>query len=137
MKPQARKAGAEQAMTILFVEDDNLVRMATSELLSELGHIVLQAGNGAEALRILGECAIDVLMTDLGLPDMPGQHLAAQARQRFPALPVIFATGDDASATTGENSGMRAFVLRKPYDAASLVNTLGRARDSSQVEYRC
>jgi PAS domain S-box-containing protein len=137
MKPQARKAGAEQAMTILFVEDDNLVRMATSELLSELGHIVLQAGNGAEALRILGECAIDVLMTDLGLPDMPGQHLAAQARQRFPALPVIFATGDDASATTGENSGMRAFVLRKPYDAASLVNTLERARDSSQVEYRC
>jgi CheY-like chemotaxis protein len=103
----------------------------------ELGHVVLQAGNGAQALQILGVSAIDVLMTDLGLPDMPGQHLAVEARQRFPSLPVIFATGDDASATTGENSGLRAFALRKPYDVASLATTLERARNSGQVEHRC
>jgi PAS domain S-box-containing protein len=136
-KVPANSAGSGQAMTILFVEDDNLVRAATAELLLELGHVVLQAGNGAQALQILGVSAVDVLMTDLGLPDMPGQRLVAEARQRFPALPVIFASGDDAPALTGENSGLRAFALRKPYDAASLVNTLQMARNSSQVEHRC
>jgi CheY-like chemotaxis protein len=133
----ARNAASGQAMTILFVEDDSLVRAATAELLMELGHVVLQAGNGAQALQILGVSAVDVLMTDLGLPDMPGQRLVAQARQRFPTLPVIFASGDDALAATGENNGLHAFALRKPYDAASLVNTLQMARNSSQVEHRC
>jgi CheY-like chemotaxis protein len=123
-------------MTILFVEDEGLIRISTAELLTQLGHVVLQAGDGAQALEILGASAVDVLMTDLGLPDMAGHRLAGEARQRRPGLPVIFASGSDAPAETGEHAIPHAVMLRKPYDAASLAQALEMARHSRRIDER-
>jgi CheY-like chemotaxis protein len=80
--------------TILVVEDDEVVRALTVEVLEALGYTVLSAASASQALQTLdGELQINLLMTDVGLPDMSGQQLAHAARERRPALPILFASG--------------------------------------------
>lgn len=83
------------ASTILVVEDDSIVRMLIVDVLEELEFKVLEAADAARALDVLGQTGqpIDLMMTDVGLPDMNGKQLAAQARELRPALPILFASG--------------------------------------------
>ncbi len=97
---QARdRGGPEHAAvagryTVLVVEDDELVRMATVDMLRQLGHEVAEAGTGYDALDALRRRTdIDVLITDLGLPGMSGQELVAAARALRPKLQILLATG--------------------------------------------
>lgn len=79
---------------ILVVEDDELVRVSTTDAVRELGYTVLQAGSGEEALRLLGENpGIALLFTDIVMPVMNGRKLAEAAVARAPGLKVIFTTG--------------------------------------------
>ena len=79
---------------MLVVEDDELVRMATVDMLRQLGHEVAEAGTGYDALDALRQRKdIDVLITDLGLPGMSGQELVAAAHALRPTLPILLATG--------------------------------------------
>ena len=104
---------------MLLVEDDDLIRWNTAELLQEMGHRVVEAADGQAALDILATTAIDILITDVGLPDITGEALAIQARALQAGIAVVFATGSDhASAVRG------ATVLRKPYDGAHLAAAL-------------
>ena len=80
--------------TILVVEDEPGVRAFTTEALSELGYTVLAADGGAAALRILdAHPEIDLLFTDVVMPDMNGRKVADEARVRRPDLKVLFTTG--------------------------------------------
>jgi CheY-like chemotaxis protein len=109
------------------------VRLSTSELLTELGHTVMQAGSGAEALRLLDAANIDVLMTDVNLPDMRGSDIAAQAREQIPSATVIFATGSDAIPTTSSGAKISdAILLRKPFTVNALNDALRTANGRSQ-----
>lgn len=83
------------ASTILVVEDDNIVRMLIVDVLEELEFKVLEADGSEAALSLLEDSGrtIDLLMTDVGLPGMDGQELAARARQLRPELPILFASG--------------------------------------------
>ena len=65
------------------------------EVLDELGYTAIEAENAAAALRILEDAnqPLALLMTDVGLPDMRGEELAAKARELRPTLPVLFASG--------------------------------------------
>jgi CheY-like chemotaxis protein len=117
-----------RSMRVLFVEDDELIRTATADLLQSLGHAVFEAADAARALSILETTSVDVLMTDVGLPDMSGDRLAAEVRRTSPAIKVIFATGADRPpADAGAPSAEPAYVLRKPYDAAALDAVLRAA----------
>jgi signal transduction histidine kinase/CheY-like chemotaxis protein len=108
-------------LSILFVEDDELIRMSTIDMLTGLGHVVFEAGDAEAALAVLRDNSIDVLMTDLGLPGMSGGRLAAEACRLQPDLRVIFATGGDARpATDGDLAPDQAILLNKPYDALAL-----------------
>ncbi|MBV4491923.1 response regulator [Pseudomonas oryzicola] len=82
-------------MHLLVVEDDDIVRMLMVEVLDESGYTVIQAENASAALRILEkpDQALALMMTDVGLPDMRGEALAAKARELRPRLPVLFASG--------------------------------------------
>ena len=83
-----------EASTILVVEDDAIVRMLIVDVLEELEFKVLEAADAEEALSIVDTSqVIDLMMTDVGLPDMNGKQLAAQVRQLRPALPILFASG--------------------------------------------
>jgi CheY-like chemotaxis protein len=103
-------------LRVLVVEDEVLIRMTTITLIEDLGHAALEAADGAEALALLRQDqAIDVLMVDLGLPDMDGRELVAGARALRPGIAVIVATGN------GELWNIEDTVpLPKPYDEAML-----------------
>ncbi len=81
--------------TILVVEDDAVVRMLIVDVLEELEFNVLEAEGSDAALDILGQADthIDLLMTDVGLPEMDGRELAKMACQMRPGLAVLFASG--------------------------------------------
>ena len=87
----ARAIGTE---TILVVEDDEALRNYTTEILAELGYVVLEAHDGPSALHVLENKRIDLLFTDVVMPGgMNGRQLADEAVRRRPQLKVLFTTG--------------------------------------------
>lgn len=120
----AADATLPAAPRILVVEDEVLIRLSTAEILSSGGYAVLEAANGSDALRILGETPVDVMVVDVGLPDISGEKLVALARKKAPGLRAIYATGKDGiSSLANEDRGTTALV-RKPYRAETLIDTI-------------
>ncbi len=112
----AAPSAAATRHRVLIVEDEVLIRMTTVSLIADMGHAVVEAGSGAEALAAIREdAAIDMLIVDLGLPDMDGRALIDRARALRPGIPVIIATGS-GDVWTIENT----VPLPKPYDDAML-----------------
>lgn len=117
----ARRPRAAHALRVLLVEDEMLVRMTTAAMLADLGHDVLEAETGAEALARLA-LGIDLVVCDLGLPDMDGLALVGQVRERLPGVPVVVASG--AARTEAQD----VVWLGKPYDESALRSALDQAR---------
>lgn len=81
-------------LRVLVVDDDDLVLNSLVLLLSDLGHIVVTATSGEEALDLLpGDPKIDLVITDYAMPTMNGSELADLAWERYPGLPIFLATG--------------------------------------------
>jgi CheY-like chemotaxis protein len=79
---------------VLVVDDEPLVRMGTADMLEEMGHEVLEAANGNEALRLLDEHAdIAAVVTDFTMPQMNGAQLAKLVREKRATMPVLLITG--------------------------------------------
>jgi signal transduction histidine kinase len=108
--------------SILLVDDENLVRSATAEMLREMGHSVIEAATGSAALDCLnsGE-RIDLLITDYLMPGMRGSELAEDARDIRPGLPVMLLTGY-ANLAKGEAAGLPR--LSKPFREADLARAV-------------
>lgn len=104
--------------TILVVEDDAIVRMLIVDVLEELEFKVLEAADAKDALILVENDSqvIDLMMTDVGLPDMDGKQLAAQVRVLRPALPILFASGYAESIEVPP--GMQ--VIAKPFSIDQL-----------------
>ncbi|MEQ8268036.1 MAG: response regulator [Parvibaculum sp.] len=116
----AEPAGARAAagLTVLLCEDDVLIRMNTAEMLESEGLTVIEAGTAGEALEAMRSGTADILIADVGLPDMSGLDLALQLREGFPTLPIIFATGHNNVA--GADSLALCAVVPKPYDISQI-----------------
>jgi CheY-like chemotaxis protein len=99
--------------TVLLVEDDDLVRLTTTEMLSDIGCKVREASTAQEALKFLDEGPVDILLTDVGLPGASGVQLAKDARARRPDLCLVLATGD--SGIKSEAARLGAVLVVKPY----------------------
>ena len=112
-------------MAVLLVEDDVLIRMDAADMLQGLGHDVVEAEYGPDAVTALRERRFDVLVTDVGLPGMSGTELAERARQLHPGIGLVFATGD--TELECREGRPQAAILCKPYDAASLAESMRRA----------
>ncbi|MEJ0042457.1 MAG: CHASE3 domain-containing protein [Rhizomicrobium sp.] len=111
---------------VLVVEDVGLIRMTTVDMVQELGLDTAEAGDGAEALAILqNDPAIDILLTDLGLPGMNGRQLMEEALRLRPDIKIIVASG---YSTEDEVGGPQHEVVRliKPFDLAALRRALER-----------
>ena len=116
---QAEQAPSAAQLKILLVEDDELIRQNTLEILQDLGHRVAEAEDAKTALSLIEASSVDVLITDIGLPDMSGEDLAKKARELLPQMAVVFATGySDNFDVPG------ALLLRKPYDSLSIAAAL-------------
>ncbi|AYG44643.1 response regulator [Pseudomonas sp. Leaf58] len=110
-------------MHLLVVEDDDIVRMLMVEVLDELGYTVIEAQDAGAALRVLEDATqpLALMMTDVGLPDMRGEVLAAKARELRPLLPVLFASGYAESVSVPE--GMH--LIGKPFSIDQLREKVG------------
>jgi signal transduction histidine kinase/CheY-like chemotaxis protein len=111
--------------TVLLVDDDATVRMLLAEVLTESGYKLLEAGDGASAMKHLGtDLRIDMMVTDVGLPGgMNGRQVADAARTMRPDLKVLFITGyaENAAITSGHlEAGMQ--ILAKPFAMSTLAN---------------
>ena len=104
--------------TILVVEDDAIVRMLIVDVLEELEFSVIEAADADEALTAVKNTdqVIDLMMTDVGLPDMDGKQLATQVRELRPTLPILFASGYAESVDCP--AGMQ--VIAKPFSIDQL-----------------
>ncbi|WP_433706323.1 ATP-binding protein [Paraburkholderia sacchari] len=111
--------------TILLVDDDPLISTSTSYLLEDLGHEVIEANSGTDALDVLrtGQ-RVDLLITDYSMPKMNGTQLACAARELRPGLPILIATG---YADLPQKTHMDIPRLRKPYQQQQLMAEISKA----------
>jgi DNA-binding NtrC family response regulator len=110
-----------QAFTVLFVDDDELVRAPVAEILNRAGFRVFVAGSAPEAVRVLVREHVDVLFTDVVMPDLNGIELALHAQQLQPGIRVLFATGYFSRAADAAQLGM---VLFKPMRSQQIEEAL-------------
>jgi CheY-like chemotaxis protein len=109
---------------VLVVEDAPTVRALAVRVLRDQGYQVVEAQDGAEALRVLYATAtpFDLLLTDVVMPKMGGKALADQVRTRYPHTKILFTSGytDEAMGRNGQLDEARAF-LQKPFTPAALT----------------
>ncbi|MDE1182271.1 response regulator [Paraburkholderia sp.] len=115
------------SLRVLYVEDDELVRSSTTELLGLFGVDVVEVDGAAAAMRILQSEPVDVLLTDVGLIGTSGVDLAIDACKLLPNLRVIFLSGYDLVLDHAQRQALpNATPLRKPYDPQALVDVIRR-----------
>jgi CheY-like chemotaxis protein len=107
---------------VLVVEDEDIVRLLVVEVLNDLGYRALEAVDGSSALRILQSAQrIDLLITDIGLPDVNGRQVADAARVKRPNLRILFMTGyaETAASSAFLEAGME--IVTKPFTMDNLA----------------
>jgi signal transduction histidine kinase/CheY-like chemotaxis protein len=116
----------ESAGRILLVEDNEAVGNLAESLLGELGHAVIRARSGPEALRLADNGAqFDIVFSDVVMPGMTGLELADKLKKRRPLLPIILTTGYSEGIIA---AGSRDFpVVRKPYRMETLAGAVDEA----------
>ncbi|MFO1148396.1 MAG: response regulator [Alsobacter sp.] len=120
--------GGSDRLTVLLVEDEPLIALTIAEILDECGYDVLEAGSGALAERLFAEAGrVDLLVTDVGLPDISGLDLARRLRALSPALPVLFATGRSVDGLQGDDPLEPPMAqLSKPFLMNELQDAISR-----------
>jgi PAS domain S-box-containing protein len=113
--------------TVLLAEDEQDVREVAREFLESGGYTVIEASNGAEALRLAAEHKgrIDLLVTDMVMPGMTGQELAGLLQKVCSGLAVIYMSGysEDAAAEAAESDASTR-LLTKPFSKNMILRTL-------------
>jgi PAS domain S-box-containing protein len=122
---------ADTPLVILAVDDDDLVLMNTAGMLEDLGHTVFQAANAADALRMLAQSSVDLVVTDHAMPGMTGAQLADAIEEAHPGLPVIIITGfaelpPHVSGRPRLDKPFKQIELAKAVTAARRQATAGR-----------
>lgn len=112
----------DEKMRVLVVDDDALILMSTAAMIEDLGHEVIEASSGRDALEVLRTGnKIDLLITDFSMPKMNGAQLASAAREMLPHLPILLATGY-AELPSGQGPGIPR--LAKPYQQEQLAEAI-------------
>jgi CheY-like chemotaxis protein len=125
---------AARSLSILVVDDDPLVLMGTAAMLEDLGHQVIAAGSGAEAIAALdGGFDAELVITDYAMPQMTGLELAWLLKERAPALPVILASGY-AESLSGDAGELPLPRLAKPYLQGDLQRAISESTSSEEFD---
>ncbi len=131
---QNRRVGPE---TILLVEDDLEVRQVAMRILKQNGYRVLEAGNGADALRICEDEGddVDLIVTDIVMPEMGGSELAKKVRELKPEARILFTSGYTEGAVMRQSllHAGEAFI-EKPFTPGSLMKKAREVLDSTGLD---
>lgn len=129
----APRPGTER---ILLVEDDVAVRLVIERVLIAKGYTVQSAGDGNEALAALAEVdgAVDLVITDLVMPQMSGPELVSAACLAYPHLRIVYMSGYSSQDTWKQALSERhdAF-LQKPFSSEELLSTVGVALNEARL----
>ena len=128
--PKPERDGA--APTVLVVEDASQVREVVRRILQGGGFEVVTVENPRDALTILSENpSIDLLLTDLVMPQMSGRQLAEQARALHPGLAVLFMSGYPQGLLDGDEVDENPPHLEKPFHAEELLRRVSEVMRSA------
>jgi len=123
---------AARPATVLLIDDEELVRAGTAEMLMDLGYSVIQVGSGVEALAVLRtrEIDIDVLVTDYLMPAMSGADLVREALRIRPGLPTLLITG---YTNLIQGPGAELPRLAKPFRQAELATRIAELIETANL----
>ncbi len=128
--PDSGGPKVEAQGTVLVVEDEDGVRAIARRILERAGYVVHVARNGADALRVLGEAgpAVDVVVSDMAMPEMGGAELARIIGMRFPTIRVVLMSGyaEDEMIMQGQSASGASFVA-KPFSTRALLDAVAAA----------
>jgi PAS domain S-box-containing protein len=124
--------------TILLVEDEDSLRALTERMLTRYNYTVITADGGAEALRVADQLQrVDLLLTDVVMPEMNGHDLATRLQARRPDLPVIYLSGyAEAVLVSRSTLPAGATLLSKPVSQHQLLAVIRRALDARERHAR-
>ncbi|HEV2804736.1 MAG TPA: response regulator [Chthoniobacterales bacterium] len=131
MRSKPRRETIAEHVNILLVEDHSDTRRVLSALLGRSGHEILTASSVSDALQVLGHMRVNVLLSDLGLPDGDGLELVAKAKAIQPKIKTIALTarGSEKDHELGKKAGFDHY-LTKPFDFHELRTLLTLVRKS-------
>jgi signal transduction histidine kinase/ActR/RegA family two-component response regulator len=131
VQPTTEIAGGPE--TILFAEDDELVRRLTAQMLTSAGYSVLLAADGLEAVSLIAQHArrIDLALLDLVMPKLGGLEVCRALHSQRPGVPVVFASGQGFDAASDSVTADAAELIHKPYSREDLLGTIRRVLDAS------
>ncbi len=113
-----------RSLRVLIVDDDDLVLINSSALLEELGHRAIRAESADQALKVLTETDVDLVITDHSMPGMTGSQLIERLAQSHPTLPVVLASG---YAELSGHADPAVLMLSKPFNEAELSQAITKA----------
>ncbi|SPU27475.1 C4-dicarboxylate transport transcriptional regulatory protein dctD [Candidatus Bartonella washoeensis] len=124
MEEQEKNTDLTGSATVLLVEDEDSVRMGGVRALQMRGYTVLEAASGVEALSILEENkgAVDIIVSDVVMPEMDGPTLLKESRKKYPDIKFIFVSGYAKDAFTKNLPQDAVFsFLSKPFTLKQLT----------------
>lgn len=126
-------SGYEGSIRVLWVDDEEMIRNVGEKLLKILKHSVDVAANGEEALNLLQNNQYDLMITDIGMPNMSGWQLAERIKGNYPEMKVAVVTGwgADVSNEEKEKYGL-GYVLAKPIRMVQLKHLVGEVLQFKQ-----
>ncbi|MDB4912465.1 MAG: putative Histidine kinase, partial [Gemmatimonadetes bacterium] len=126
-----RRVEREGHETILLVEDQDAVRNVATRILRSHGYVVLPARHGNDALAMIAghPGTIDLLLSDLMMPEMNGHTLAARVRALLPNIRIVFMSGYSESLQGGTPVDATIPIVAKPFESASLIQAVRGALD--------
>jgi len=131
--PEPAPESPSRSLAILLAEDEAVNRLFTERLLRKLGHRVVSASDGQEALELLGRAPFDLVLMDIQMPRLNGLDATRRIRSGqvagvSPTVPVVALTAYamDSDRVQGLEAGMDEYVA-KPFDAQDLVQAMARA----------
>jgi two-component system chemotaxis sensor kinase CheA len=126
----ADEASASVRRRLLVVDDSLTTRTLVRSILETAGYDVAVAVDGADALRVLRSQPIDLVVSDLQMPNLDGFALTTEIRRdpRLRSVPVVLVTSLDAPEhrERGAAAGADAYIVKSAFDQAQLLDTIGR-----------
>lgn len=113
---------------ILVTDDDTMLRSVVARTLAAAGHTIIEAANGSEAEAVLQDEPVDLVITDIIMPEMEGIELVRDLRRRWPDLHVIAMSGGGRTRTFAPLEAAAQFgaelILRKPFRRDELLQAV-------------
>jgi CheY-like chemotaxis protein len=124
-------------LKVLIADDDRLVRAMLSDLLAELGHAVVEAANGVEAVALAEREGPDLLILDFLMPKLSGLDALQALREKGVRAPAVLLTAiSDSSIRAVDGADAVDVLLEKPLTRRSLARALSRAARAGQPRTR-